>query len=95
MRTVNNNVTTLDQDLTHQSLEQFWNQYRRGGTFFQLTPTNAQYGQALQDALQASGYSPAQASDLAAQAAAQRAAYGLNELDQVPQIPGRINQVKP
>ena len=79
----------------HQSLEQFWNQYRRSGAFFQLRPTNAEYGQALQQALQSAGYSSSQAADLTAQAAAQRTAYGLGEFDLVPRIPRQINQVQP
>jgi YD repeat-containing protein len=79
----------------HQSMEGFWNQYRSGGIFEGQRPTNAQYGQALQQALQAGGYSRAQASNLAAQAATQRAAAGLAETDLVPRIPGRINQVQP
>jgi RHS repeat-associated protein len=79
----------------HKSMEGFWNQYRPGGILEGQRPTNAQYGQALQQALEAGGYSPAQAADLAAQAAAQRSAAGLPETAPVPRIPGRINQAKP
>jgi hypothetical protein len=79
----------------HQSLERFWDQYRPNRTLFGSVPTNAEYGQALQNALQAAGYSPPQAADLAAQAAAQRAAYGLPETAPVPRVPGRLNQVQP
>jgi RHS repeat-associated protein len=79
----------------HQSLEQFWDQYRVGGDLYGSTPTNAQYGQALQQALQASGLSSSEASYLADQAAAQRTAYGLSDTAPVPRIPGRINQVRP
>src|SRR5208337_5291756 len=56
----------------HQTLEQFWEPYRRGGELYGQVPTNAQYGEALHNALQAAGYSPAQAADLANQAATQR-----------------------
>ncbi|MDW8196010.1 MAG: hypothetical protein RMJ56_00250, partial [Gemmataceae bacterium] len=79
----------------HRSLEQFWDQYRPDGALFNTRPTNAQYGQALQRALEADGFSPAQAADLAAQAAGQRAAYGLSETGLVPRIPGRLNQKPP
>ena len=79
----------------HSSLEDFWDQYRPGGALEGLRPSNAEYGMALQDALQAGGYSPAEAADLAAQAAAQRVGYGLGPNDPVPRIPGRINQLKP
>ena len=41
-------------------------------------------------ALIAGGLSPAQATELAARAAAQRAAYGLSESDFVPEIPKAI-----
>ncbi len=78
----------------HQSMEQFWEQYRTGA-LRGLRPTNSEYSQALVEALQAGSYSPTQAADLAAQAAAQRAAYGLPEAAPVPRIPGRINQVEP
>jgi len=71
----------------HQSLEQFWNQYREYGTSM---PTNAEYGEAVQRALVAAGLTPAQASELAAQAAAQRAAHGLSEANPVPLIPRAI-----
>jgi len=79
----------------HKSLEGFWNQYRKGGELFGKTPTNAQYGQALENALKAGGLSPAEAAELAAQAARQRAAYGLLETAEVPNIPGRLPQKKP
>jgi hypothetical protein len=49
----------------HRSLEQFWDQYRPGGSLQFRMPTNAEYGEASRRALIASGFSPAQASDLA------------------------------
>lgn len=66
-----------------------------GGPLHGSTPTNAQYGQALQRALEAGGLSPADAADLAAQAARQRAAYGILESAPVPNIPGRLPQRRP
>jgi hypothetical protein len=74
----------------HRSLEQFWDQYRAGGGLEAGMPTNAEYGEAVQRALIASGLSPAQAADLATQAAAQRVANGLGESELVPRIPRAI-----
>jgi hypothetical protein len=48
--------------------------------------------EALQGSHVAGDYSPAQASELAARAAAQRAEYGLSETAPVPRIPRRLNQ---
>jgi hypothetical protein len=77
----------------HEWLEQqLWSQYRPGGSLYFAKPTNANYGEALRDSLVAGNYSPEQASDLAAQAAAQRAEYGLSETEYVPRIPRRLNQ---
>jgi hypothetical protein len=76
----------------HQSLEQFWNQYRNGGSLYRSTPTNAKYGEAVRGALVAAGLPPERVSEFAAQAAAQRVANGLSETAPVPRIPGRINQ---
>jgi hypothetical protein len=78
---------------THQWLEvQFWNQYRKGGSLYPNKPTNADYGDAVRGSLVAGHHSPEQASELAAQAAAQRADYGLGETAPVPRIPRRLNQ---
>jgi hypothetical protein len=74
----------------HRSLEQFWDQYRNGGSLESKMPTNADYGEAVRRALIASGLSPVQTSDLAAQAATQRAAYKLSESAAVPRIPEPI-----
>jgi RHS repeat-associated protein len=79
----------------HQSLEQFWDQYRPGGELFGQVPSNGEYGQALQNALEAGGLTSQEAAELADQAAAQRAASGLSESSPVPRIPGRINQTQP
>jgi hypothetical protein len=69
-----------------------WNRYRKDGDLYGKTPTNAEYGEAAQQALQASGFSPRDASYLAGRAASQRAEYGLLESDPVPRIPRAINQ---
>jgi hypothetical protein len=74
----------------HRSMESFWNQFRKGGKRFGQTPTNAEYGQALEQALRAGGYTPEEAASLAA-----RAAYRLRPSDPVPRMPGRVNQTQP
>jgi hypothetical protein len=74
----------------HRSLEQFWDQYRKGDNLEHGMPTYAEYGDAVRRALVESGLSAAQASDLAAQAAAQRVASGINESAEVPRIPKPI-----
>ena len=79
----------------HGSMEEFWSPYRNGGTSYGIRPTNAQYGAATEQALIKSGYTPAQAANLAEQAAAQRAAYGLSPSAPVPVIPARLPQAKP
>jgi hypothetical protein len=79
----------------HSSLEDFWFSYRKTGDSFGVIPTNEQYGKAVEQALIHSGYTPAQAANLAEQAAAQRAAYGLMPSMPVPRIPGRLSQTKP
>jgi hypothetical protein len=80
----------------HNVLETFWNQYRPGGKMYGLPPpTNAEYDAALKVALRQSGRSRSAAADLAAQAARQRATYGLAPSDPVPRIPGRLPQKGP
>jgi RHS repeat-associated protein len=79
----------------HRALEGFWNLFRKGGARFGQTPTNAEYSQALEQALRAGGLSAEEAANLAAQAARQRAAYGLAPNAQVPRIPGRMGQTPP
>jgi hypothetical protein len=79
----------------HRSLEGFWNQFRRDGARFGHWPTNAEYGQALEQALRAAGLSNADAATIAAQAAQQRAACGLAPNAPVPRIPRKINQTSP
>jgi hypothetical protein len=74
----------------HRSMEDFWDQFRQGGSLEHGMPTNAQYGEASRRALIASGFSDAQASVLEAQAAAQRAGKGLSESSPVPNVPVAI-----
>jgi hypothetical protein len=74
-------------DIYHRSMEDFWDPFRAGGSLEGDMPTNAQYGEASRRALIASGFSDAQASELEARAAAQRAENGLVESNSVPNVP--------
>ena len=76
----------------HKSLEKFWDQFRRGGAQAGSRPTNAQYDEALKEALKASGFSSGEVAKLVREAARQRAAYGLRPRDLVPRVPGRLPQ---
>jgi YD repeat-containing protein len=76
----------------HRSLEGFWDQYRVGGSSFGEVPTNAQYGDAVTQALQDAGLSPSEAQRLSDLAAQNRAAYNLSPNDPVPNIPRKIYQ---
>jgi hypothetical protein len=78
----------------HASLEQFWRPYRKGGELWGKMPTNAQYGDALEEALIRGGYTRRQAAQIAERAAAHRAAYGLEPSAEVPRIPNRLPQKK-
>jgi hypothetical protein len=79
----------------HSSLESFWQPYRKGGDMFGSYPTNAQYGEAVTNALRFSGLSETEAVRLSELASQNRQAYGLLENQQVPRIPGRLPQTKP
>jgi len=76
--------------LAHQELETFWNKYRK----LEISPNNGQYQVALVKSLIAAGFSPTEANDAAAQAAAQRIAYGLTDDKNVPNVPQRIREVE-
>ncbi|MFD0588387.1 type IV secretion protein Rhs [Paenibacillus sp. GCM10027627] len=78
----------------HENMESFWNQYRRGGSNFGKTPTNLQYSKALVTSLKAAGKSKDEAMVLARAASKQRIKYGLLGGQEVPRIPGRVNQSK-
>jgi hypothetical protein len=76
----------------HNSMEGFFNQYRVGGDLFGEVPTNAQYGDAVTQALQESGFNAAQAQRLSDLATQNRTAFGLLPDNPIPRIPGRIYQ---
>jgi RHS repeat-associated protein len=77
----------------HESMESFWDIYRRGGMDARNLPTNSQYNRALYNGLQESGLSPADALRAVQAAKAQQLRAGLRGSDLVPRLPGRINQV--
>jgi hypothetical protein len=78
----------------HESLEKFWDQFRRGGDRFGKPPTNGEYGAAMEKALLDTGvYSAEEAAYLALEARFQRIAHGLLDSDLVPcelDIPKRM-----
>lgn len=78
----------------HKTLEEFWDQFRKGSRFGDQ-PTCGEYSDALASALRDAGYSPEVVQDLVGQARQQRISFGLNDTSYVPDIPGRLNQVKP
>ncbi len=78
----------------HESMEGFWNQFRRGGDRYGEIPTNLEYLKAVFDSMQNSGFTRQEALDITRQSIKQRLEYGLLGGEPVPRIPGRINQVK-
>jgi hypothetical protein len=74
----------------HRSLEDFWDEYRTGGDHEGEMPTNAQYGQALRNALIDAGFSEADADRMAAGARWNRIENGYLDDQEVPRIPGRF-----
>ncbi|HEM6907243.1 hypothetical protein [Providencia stuartii] len=79
----------------HNSLETFWNDYRRGGALYGELPTNLQYTLALKHSLQSAGLTARQITQAVRSSIQNRLQFGLLGGQNVPRIPGRINQVKP
>jgi len=71
----------------HRSLEEFWDQFRDDGSRREEMPTIAEYHQATQKALVASGFTPEQASYLVEKAANDFTSKGISLSEQVPEIP--------
>ena len=78
----------------HESLEQFWNQYRKGGELYGISPTMAEYNVALEKPLIDAGLTPNQAKDVVSKAIEQQISYGLTAEKFVPRIPGKMNLPK-
>ena len=80
--------------MIHDLLEEFWNQFRRGGDRYGELPTNIEYSKAVLDSLKKIGYSKQEALEITRQSIKQRVEYGLSGGDLVPRIPGKIYQTK-
>ena len=80
--------------MIHDLLEEFWNQFRRGGDRYGELPTNIEYSKAVLDSLKKIGYSKQEALEITRQSIKQRVEYGLLGGDLVPRIPGKIYQTK-
>ena len=78
----------------HESLEQFWGQYRKGGELYGISPTMAEYNVALEKSLVDAGLTPNQAKDVVSKAIEQQISYGLTAEKFVPRIPGKMNLPK-
>ncbi|WP_298776256.1 hypothetical protein, partial [uncultured Shewanella sp.] len=76
----------------HESLEAFWQPYRRGGALHPAVPTNKEYTKALYQSLLDSGMSESNARVATKAAMKQRVEYGLYGRDPVPRVPRRIGQ---
>lgn len=79
----------------HESLEGFWDQYRKGGDLEGDVPTIDDYNTALQNSLETTTLTPEQIDNAMLKAQLNQQEFGLNGTDNVPRIPGKINQVKP
>lgn len=79
----------------HQSMERFWTQFRRGGARYGNQPSNREYSEALDKALREAGMNSSEASYLVGVARNNRAQFGLRETEPVPDIPNRLNQMRP
>ena len=80
--------------MIYDLLEEFWNQFRRGGDRYGELPTNIEYSKAVLDSLKKIGYSKQEALEITRQSIRQRVEYGLSGGDLVPRIPVRIYQTK-
>ncbi len=78
----------------HNSLEGFWNNYRKGGDFYGEMPTVGEYNRALYNSLGNAGISKMDSAYSVLEAFKQQRGFGLSNTDFVPRIPGRINQIK-
>ena len=76
----------------HESLEKFWNQFRKGGIKEGKIPTNLEYSKAAFDALKKAGLTDDEAKQEMQKAISQRVKYGLLGGNPVPRIPSRIYQ---
>lgn len=71
-------------------MEEFWNEFRQGGSNFGEKPTNVQYSAALRTALKDAGVADGDIMTLVRQASRQQHQYGLGGRAFVPKVPGQI-----
>jgi RHS repeat-associated protein len=76
----------------HANLERFWSQFRRWGSRYGEVPTNLEYTKAVFDSLVEIGFSHNDAVTIINSVIKQRVKYGLLGGDEIPRIPGKINQ---
>ena len=81
--------------MAHARIERFWNQFREGGSRFGEMPTNREYSQAVLTSMRAAGFTREQAMHVTRQAIRDQVQHGLLGVDDVPRLPGRINQRQP
>jgi len=79
----------------HESLEKFWNQFRRGGPNFGRKPTNLEYSRALLESLQRAGLTREQALQAVRESIGQRIGVGQIGGIQLPVLPGRTPIKRP
>ncbi|HEM3484127.1 TPA: hypothetical protein U1B14_000249 [Streptococcus suis] len=74
----------------HATLEEFYDQYRRGGALEFETPTIADYNTATKDSLSNAGVSSQQVDSIMSAVEAEQRYYGLTDKSDIV-IPGRIS----
>ena len=75
----------------HNTLENFWSDYRANGKFAVTKPTVGEYNRAAYDSLVNAGISRRQAAHYIGQAYAQQRHYGLSNTSLVPNVPGSMH----
>lgn len=74
----------------HESLEKFWDKYRKNGEFYRDLPTLTDYNQALKNSLVDAGLSVQQSEQVLQKAVEQQVLYGLKADNFVPRVPRKI-----
>lgn len=73
----------------HAEMEDFYDQYRKGGDNYRTYPTVGEYNDANTTALRAEGLNDAQVDEIISAAKAEQSYYGLNDISYIS-IPRRI-----
>lgn len=73
----------------HATLEEFYDQYRRGGDKYRTYPTVGEYNDANASALRVAGLNDAQVNEIMSAAKSEQRYYGLNDSSYIS-IPRRI-----